>query len=79
MSLIRFHQLLIASAIVFCHGFAIWEFVAFAREGGTGRILIGVGFAVAGLALTYYLIHLRRMLNLPDAGPDSPAAPDERA
>lgn len=66
MSLINFHRLLITSAIVFCYGFAGWELLAYSRGGGTAALLIGIAFAVGGVLLTVYLVHLRRVLRLPD-------------
>lgn len=66
MSLIGFHRILIASAIVFCAGFAAWEFVAYSRDGGTGTLLIGVAFAAGAVLLGVYLAHLKRVLRLRD-------------
>jgi hypothetical protein len=68
-SLLPFHRLLIASAIVFCAGFSALQLVVYARGGGTVELVLGVGFALAAGLLIVYLLHLRRFLNLP---PDKP-------
>lgn len=62
MSLISFHRTLIAAAILFCGGFAGWEFDRFAASGETGQLLVGGAFAVAALLLTVYLVRLNRFL-----------------
>lgn len=66
MSLIGFHRVLIGSAIVFCFGFAVWQFVGYTRAGGTGDLLIAIAFFAGGVLLSFYLAHLRRVLNLPE-------------
>lgn len=66
LSLIPFHRFLIATAIVFCLFFAGWEVVAFSRDGGIAALLIGIAFAAAAVLLFVYLVHLRRVLRLPD-------------
>jgi hypothetical protein len=65
MSLIGFHRVLITCGIIFCAGFSAWELVAFARQGRTSDLLVGLGFALASGALTVYLLFLRRILRLP--------------
>lgn len=65
MSLVRFHRVLIGSAIVFCAGFSALELLAFARNGGTLELTLGLAFAVAAGLLIFYLWHLRRILGLP--------------
>jgi hypothetical protein len=65
MSLIGFHRVLIASAIVFCAGFGAWQLAAYTRGGGTADLLLGIAFGVAAAALTLYLLFLRRVLRLP--------------
>ncbi|HEX7049991.1 MAG TPA: hypothetical protein VF188_07225 [Longimicrobiales bacterium] len=67
MSLILFHRFLITSAIVFCGGFAVWEFLAFRREGRLSMILLSLAFALAAVGLAIYLRLLRRFLKLPEA------------
>ncbi|MFQ5703846.1 MAG: hypothetical protein ACE5HT_07475 [Gemmatimonadales bacterium] len=60
--MIGFHRLLIATAILFCGGFAAWSFIAFKANGGTLSLVLGVSFAGAAAALSYYLAHLKRFL-----------------
>ena len=62
MTLIGFHRTLISAAILFCGGFAAWEFAAWSDEGGTGALVLGIVFAVFAAGLIYYLINLRRFL-----------------
>ena len=62
MTLIGFHRTLITAAILFCGGFAAWEFAAYSEHGGTGALVLGVVFAVFASGLIYYLINLRRFL-----------------
>lgn len=62
MSLIGFHRVLIATAILFCLGFAGLTGASFFREGGVGSAVLAVGFVAAGLALATYLRHLNRVL-----------------
>ena len=58
MSLIWFHRLLIAFAIVFCFTYAVWELVR-------GGVLLGVVFLVLGIGLCVYLRNLAKVLKLP--------------
>ncbi len=60
--MIGFHRLLIATAILFCGGFAAWSFVAFRADGGTVSLVLATTFAAAAVALAYYLAHLKRFL-----------------
>lgn len=53
--MMSFHRLLITTGIVFCAGFAVWSL---SRE----QWVLGIGFAVLGAGLTYYLRHLRRFV-----------------
>ena len=53
--MIPFHRLLIATGIVFCAGFALWSLLR-------GAMLLGIGFAVLAVGLSYYLRHLNRFL-----------------
>jgi len=66
MSLISFHRLLIATAILFCGGFAVWELLRFREEPEVATLLIALAFAVAAGTLGYYLRHLSRILRLRD-------------
>ena len=60
--MINFHRALIATAIIFCAGFAVWSGAAFERGGGAVNLALATGFGVAALALMYYLKNLRRFL-----------------
>jgi hypothetical protein len=61
--MIPFHRLLITTAILFCVGFAAWAFVAYRSSGGALQLVLGILFAVAGVALAYYLKNLNRFLH----------------
>lgn len=60
--MIVFHRLLIGTAILFCAGFAAWSIGSYRETGGAGQLALGVGFAVAAGALSYYLKNLERFL-----------------
>ncbi|HYK83004.1 MAG TPA: hypothetical protein VEU55_07645 [Gemmatimonadales bacterium] len=60
--MIPFHRLLIATAIVFCAGFAAWAAWDWRRSGEPVALAMACAFAVATVALTYYLRHLKRFL-----------------
>ena len=60
--MITFHRFLIGTAILFCAVFAAWAWVAFRRDGGVGNLVLAVAFAMAALALGYYLKNLKRFL-----------------
>ncbi|HCR04340.1 MAG TPA: hypothetical protein DIU18_04065 [Gemmatimonadetes bacterium] len=62
MSLISFHRFLIATAIVFCFGFAIWELMTWWASGELGALMLGGTFIALGGVLTFYLVRLRRFL-----------------
>ena len=64
LSLISFHRILIAVAILFCAGYGVYELSAFARNGETGSLLISGFFFVVTAGLTYYLRHLKRFLGV---------------
>lgn len=66
MSLVGFHRLLIASAILFCYGFAGWELYRLSTS-ADGSGMLAVIFVVLGTALAFYLRRLRSILNLPDS------------
>ena len=53
--MIPFHRILITTGIVFCALFAAWCV-------WRGSVALGIGFAVLGAALAYYLRHLRRFI-----------------
>jgi hypothetical protein len=61
--MIPFHRLLIGTAILFCVGFAWWAFAAYRTTGGSLQLVLGIVFAVAGVALGYYLKNLNRFLH----------------
>lgn len=63
MSLIGFHRFLISTAILFCGGFAIWEFLSFAATGSTPTLILGIFFGLAAGGLGYYLANLARFLD----------------
>jgi hypothetical protein len=69
MSLIPFHRLLIAAAIIFCAGFAVWAFFAFLDDNRLLDLGLAIAFGAAAIVLGYYLKNLARFLNL---------SPDER-
>jgi hypothetical protein len=69
MSLIAFHRFLIATGIVFCFGFAIWELMTWWVGRTPGALVLGLTFAALGVLLAFYLARLRRFL-----GHDAPAA-----
>lgn len=62
MSLIGFHKLLIATAIIFCALFAAWQGALFLREGAGGSLALAAFFALMAAALAYYLANLQRFL-----------------
>jgi hypothetical protein len=64
VSLITFHRLLIAVAIVFCAGFAVWEVRRFLTVGGAGALVLAAVFALLALLLFLYLRRLNRILGL---------------
>jgi hypothetical protein len=62
MSLISFHRFLIATAILFCFGYAVWELMTWWGGGKPGGLTLGGTFIALGGVLTYYLVRLRRFL-----------------
>lgn len=62
MSLVAFHRFLIATGILFCLGYAIWEGRAFMQGGGLLSIVLAVGFTILGVGLILYLRRLNRFL-----------------
>ena len=65
-SLIPFHRVLIATAIVFCGGFSWWMFSMSGQDGSTPYGLLGVVFAILAVVLLIYLWNLRRVLGYGD-------------
>lgn len=68
MSLIAFHRFLIASAILFCFGYAAWELVHFWVTGAGGSLALGLVFVILGVLLSIYLARLRRYVGYRDEG-----------
>jgi hypothetical protein len=62
LSLISFHRILIAFAILFCAGYGGYELLAFTSGGGTGTLLISGLFFVFAAGLAYYLWRLNFFL-----------------
>ena len=60
--MIPFHRLLISTAIVFCGGFTVWAAWTYRQTGELLMLLTALAFAVATMALCYYLRHLKRFL-----------------
>lgn len=60
--MIPFHKLLIGTAIAFCAGFALWAGWSYRTSGNVGTLALALTFALAAVALSYYLRHLRRFL-----------------
>jgi drug/metabolite transporter (DMT)-like permease len=75
MSLISFHRFLIATAIIFCFGYAIWELMTWWAGGEIGALTLGGTFIALGGFLTYYLARLRRFLGVDPGLPGSQASP----
>ena len=69
MSLISFHRFLIATAIVFCFGFGIWELMTWWVGGEPGALTLGSTFIALGGVLTFYLARLRRFLGMDTGSP----------
>ena len=63
MGIIGFHKFLISAAILFCLGYAGWEFAAYADGGETGRLMLALLFAAFALGLSVYLANLKRILH----------------
>ena len=64
LSLINFHRVLIAFAILFCAGYAAYELVAFSRGGGNGALALSGTFFVFTAGLAYYLWRLKDILGV---------------
>ena len=77
MSLISFHRFLIATAILFCFGYAAWELMTWWVGGKPGGLTLGGTFIALGGVLTYYLARLRRFLG-EDVGLPGDQAPRTR-
>jgi hypothetical protein len=62
LSLISFHRIIIAFAILFCAGYGAWELSRFVKGAGTGSLVISGLFFVFTAALAYYLWRLKFFL-----------------
>jgi Flp pilus assembly pilin Flp len=60
--MIFFHRFLIATAILFSIGFAVWAFAQFRNAGGATPLVMAILFAVIAVALIVYLKNLKRFL-----------------
>ena len=60
--MIGFHKVLISVAVVFCAGFAIYEWQDYQAVGGSLSLGLAIAFLIADIALGYYLAHLNRFL-----------------
>ncbi len=69
MSLISFHRFLISCAIVFCAGFALWEFDDAVGGGGTSAFVVGAVFVLLAIGLAVYLRRLARFLGYDRTSP----------
>jgi hypothetical protein len=59
---IAFHRLLIATAIAFSAGFALWAQRVYQTAGGTLYQVLSALFGLITVALIYYLANLKRFL-----------------
>jgi len=59
---IPFHRVLIATAILFCGGFALWSLGQYVVVKRPGMLALTIIFAILALALAYYLRNLKRFL-----------------
>ena len=60
--MIPFHRVLIATAVVFCGGFALWALAQYLAGHETGMLALCLTFVLLTGALIYYLLHLKRFL-----------------
>lgn len=76
MSLLTFHKLMIATAILFCAGFAVREVVLVVSSGGAVPVLLGAVSAAGAVLLAVYLRWLLRTKGRAlDAASRSPRRP----
>ena len=76
MSLITFHRFLIATAIVFCFGFAGWELVLWWVTRAWPSLVLGGTFVALGALLAFYLAKLNRFLGY-EGGHEGDEGPGE--
>ena len=60
--MITFHRLLIATAIAFCAGFAVWGWREYESTRAAWALVSAIAFAVFALGLATYLTNLKRFL-----------------
>ncbi|MFQ5530531.1 MAG: hypothetical protein ACE5FP_09295 [Gemmatimonadota bacterium] len=63
MGIIGFHRFLISTAILFCLGFAGWEFAAYSDGASTGALALALVFVAFAIGLGIYLANLNRILH----------------
>lgn len=63
MSLVGFHRVLIACAILFCLFFGIRSAVSWTRGAGFPELVLAVVFLAGAGAFAWYLTHLDRFLS----------------
>lgn len=63
--MVPFHRLLIATAIVFCAGFAIWGWREYQVTHTTWALASTIAFGAFAVGLGIYLAMLRRWLDEP--------------
>ncbi len=64
MSLINFHRVLIAVAILFCASYGVYELTVFTESGEMGSLMLSGFFVIVAVGLAYYLWHLKRFLGV---------------
>lgn len=62
MSLVGFHRVLIACAILFCLWVGLRWATAFTRSGASLDLVLAIGFGAAAVGLAWYLARLKRFL-----------------
>lgn len=60
MSLIGFHKVLIATAVLFSGGFGVWRVKRFAEDGGWPELVVAAAFLAGAVLLGLYLARLDR-------------------
>ena len=60
--MIPFHRLLIATAILFCAGFAVWSLADYIASQHVGMLVLCFVFTAFAAGLAYYLANLKRFL-----------------
>ncbi len=60
--MIGFHRFLIATAILFFAGLAVWMLSAYWGNGSVALLVLGISFGIVTLGMCYYLRNLDRFL-----------------